>query len=399
MSSNTKQNSWLIPFVAIVVTNFIFCIGFYALEPTLPLYVASLGASDSQVGLVATGYFLAAVITRIFIGLFVEKVGRKNTLRIGMVSSVVFMLLYQLTRSAMSATCVRILQGCGYGLVTTMFGSIAADILPKDRHGEGIGYLSMSTTLAVSFSPALALGIVDRSGFYVMFLLAAIALAIATVIGFRFISTPESLAGVQVKKEAPKEKLPFWRSFYDPRVTIPALILLLFGISRSSEQTFLPLLAKEQALTALSVFFVIKTWVCFASKFVTGKFYDRFGPGAAIIPGGVCMAICLGLYSITSSNVHLLIAAVFSGLALGQIVPAFQAFFMDLVGRNRSLGNGLFYNSMDLGASLGGAIMGAVSGVVGYRSMFRICMFLMIIYCVGFVVYWSFKKKTFEVER
>ena len=391
---STDKKKWLPYYIAIVVANFIFNFGFYALEPTLPLYVSSLGASDTQVGLVATGFFIAAVVTRIFIGLLVEKLGRKNMLRIGVIISVVFMLCYQLTASSLDATIVRILQGVGYGLVTTMFGSIAADILPPDKRGQGIGYLSMSTTGAVAFSPAVALSIVEKSGFKVMFLVAAGAMLIAALVCLFFVKVPET-----IPEELPPEgerikKPPFWKSFYDPRVTLPIIILLLFGISRCSEQTFLPVLAQEQGLTKLSVFFIVKTWVCFASKILTGRLYDKHGPAASIIPGGISMFICLFLYSFTRTDTVLLIAAVFSGFALGQIIPAFQTFMMELVGRNRSLGNALFYNGLDLGSALGGFLMGSVSDRIGYMSMFRICSILMVGYIVLFAVFYMSKRKT-----
>ncbi|MBR2667955.1 MAG: MFS transporter [Oscillospiraceae bacterium] len=378
------EKVWSKPFITIVVANFIFCFGFYALEPTLPLYVSSLGATDTQVGLVATGFFFAAIVTRIFLGFLVDKVGRKAMLRTGAVISVVFMLLYLLTAASLGATLVRILQGVGYGMVTTMFGSIAADILPDSRRGEGIGYLSMSTTGAVAFSPAVALAIVNHVGFRPMFLSAAFAMLLAAICTF-FLRIPENTLAAAGPDGAPAkpEKLPVWRKFYDPRVSIPAVLLMLYGICRVSEQNFIPLLAKQEALTVLSVFFVIKTWVCFGSKFLTAKIYDRKGPSSSIIPGGAAMAICMLLLSMTHTNAMLLVTSVFSGIALGMIIPAFQAFVMDLVGRNqRSLGNALFYNFLDIGTGIGGVIMGSIANHAGYFNMFRFGMILMILYLI-----------------
>lgn len=385
----TRENLWVRGFIIIIAANFIFCFGFYALEPTLPLYVASLGASDAQLGLVATGFFISAVITRIFIGFLADKLGRQVMLRTGATLSVAFMLLYLVTSTSLNAALVRVLQGIGYGLVTTMFGSIAADILPDSRRGEGIGYLSMSTTGAVAFSPAVALTIVDKRGFHFMFFCAAGAMLLAAICTY-LIRVPSitAQASPDSSQGAPASvKTSVWQKFYDPRVTVPGLLLFLYGICRSSEQTFVPMLAEQQGLTLLSVFFVIKTWVCFGSKFLTGKLYDRKGPAASIIPGGLAMAVGLGLLSVTRSNTMLLVVGVFSGLALGQIVPAFQAFIMDLVGRNRSLGNGLFYNFLDLGAAAGGFIMGVLSNQFGYFKMFRVGMALMLVYLVIYLLY------------
>lgn len=45
---------------------------------------------------------------------------------------------------------IRLIHGAGFGLATTYFATIAAEIIPKERRGEGIGYFGVGETIAVS---------------------------------------------------------------------------------------------------------------------------------------------------------------------------------------------------------------------------------------------------------
>ena len=384
---------WTRAFITLMAAQIIFFFGFYMLTPTLPLYTKMLGANDTQVGLITTFYSLACFVTRLSIGFLLQRFTRKTLLRIGVIVSCVLTAAYALTHGLPGVIVLRIIQGFGFGMVSTFCGAMAADALPDARRGEGMGYFGMGTTVAIAFSPTVGLAIANNVNFAAMFLAAAVILVVAAV-SVSFVKVPD--ASEKKKAPAPAEeeaaaeakppvKDPFWMKIFDPVIAFPALLLLLYGICRGAEQNFIPLLSSSQGLTMLSVYFIVQTAVSFVFKFITGKFYDKYGVGSSIVPGGILILADMLVLSLTHGNAMLLLAGVFGGAGLGALIPAFQAWIMTTVGREkRNLGSAMYYNVYDIGIAVGSVGMGAIADRIGYCGMFRWGVYIMIVYLVLF---------------
>ena len=52
---------------------------------------------------------------------------------------------------------MRVLFGIGFGMTSTSFPTMASDVIPIKRLGEGMGYFGLSTTLAMSIGPMIGL--------------------------------------------------------------------------------------------------------------------------------------------------------------------------------------------------------------------------------------------------
>ncbi|MBC7105699.1 MAG: MFS transporter, partial [Firmicutes bacterium] len=68
---------WSRNFVAACAAQFFYFGSFYLLIPTLPQYVAGLGGTLSQVGVVMGLFTLAAVVLRPYFGRLGDRYGRK----------------------------------------------------------------------------------------------------------------------------------------------------------------------------------------------------------------------------------------------------------------------------------------------------------------------------------
>src|SRR5262245_17380214 len=55
----------------------------YYLLPTLPLYVQRLGGSTNEVGLIVGAFSLASLLTRPFVGIWMDRHGRRSFLVVG----------------------------------------------------------------------------------------------------------------------------------------------------------------------------------------------------------------------------------------------------------------------------------------------------------------------------
>ena len=63
------------------------------------------------------------------------------------------------------------MHGIGWGLTTTANSTIAAEALPEDKLGRGIGIFGIASSLASAVAPNLGLQIVEAFGFFAMFLI------------------------------------------------------------------------------------------------------------------------------------------------------------------------------------------------------------------------------------
>ena len=83
----------------------------------------------------------------------------------------------------------RLLHGITLGMASTATGTIVAQIIPKTRKGEGIGYYSMSATLATAIGPFIGLYMTQHTSFQMIFSF-CLALGIISLITAFFVYVP-----------------------------------------------------------------------------------------------------------------------------------------------------------------------------------------------------------------
>ena len=121
---------------------------------TIAVYaVAEFDASTSQAGLVTGIFIIGTLFGRLFIGRFIDSIGRKRTLFIGLIFFTLTTILYFVNFGLTFLLINRLVHGIALGVASTATGTIVAQIIPATRRGEGIGYYSMSATLATAIGP------------------------------------------------------------------------------------------------------------------------------------------------------------------------------------------------------------------------------------------------------
>lgn len=151
----TKAPLWTRRFFAIIIANGLLFASFHCLLPTLPLYVASLGASGAEIGLISGIFGVSAIFIRFFTDDFVKLLGKKKCLYLGLFFSLVSTIAYAFFTSIHMLMIARIIQGLGFGLGTTFAAALAVDIIPSSRRGEGVGYFGLGNTISMGIAPAL----------------------------------------------------------------------------------------------------------------------------------------------------------------------------------------------------------------------------------------------------
>jgi predicted MFS family arabinose efflux permease len=279
---------------------------------------------------------------------------------------------------------VRVLQGVGFGIVSTICASLAADLLPDQRRGEGIGYFGMGNTAMVAISPAVGLFLIETIGFDAAFLAAA-GVQVFSVISLAFFRPDPKII---LPRPRPETKLPILQRYYDSSLHLQTVLLILFGFTRCSEMNFVSLLATEQGIPHLSVYFIFQTSVSFAVRFFAGNLYDRKGHAWVIIPGCISFLLAMTFFSFSHNLGMLLAGGFFNGAALGAMQPCMQTWTMSSVApEKRSVASAVYYNFYDIGIVIGSVILGYISDGSGFSVIYRVAYIptalLLIIYCIA----------------
>jgi MFS family permease len=74
---NSMERLWTRPYVLMIAGTFVLFTAFYALYPTLPLFIKQLGGNSGHVGLAMGVFMLASVVFRPIVGGLLDRFGRR----------------------------------------------------------------------------------------------------------------------------------------------------------------------------------------------------------------------------------------------------------------------------------------------------------------------------------
>src|SRR5699024_3959945 len=161
--------------------NFFIFLGFQMTLPTIPIFVNELGGSDQLIGIIVGIFTFSALLLRPLAGHALESKGRGFGYIFGIVLFILSIGSFGFISAIGFLIVMRIVQGIGWGFSTTASGTIATDLIPPQRRGEGMGYFGLSGNLALAFGPALGLTLVGVLTFSQLFLICS-ALGVLTLL-------------------------------------------------------------------------------------------------------------------------------------------------------------------------------------------------------------------------
>lgn len=352
-------------FLFIWLANFFIFLGFQMTLPTLPIFVKELGGSDQIVGLIVGVFTFSALLLRPFAGNALETRGRQVVYLFGLSLFVISVGAFAFATSIFMLIVMRILQGVGWGFSTTASGTVATDLIPPKRRGEGMGYYGLSSNLALALGPALGLSLVGVISFTQLFLIASamglIALLLALMIRYKKV------------EESPDKTTTVKFDVFEKSAINPSILLFFITLTFGGIATFLPLYAIERSVEGISLYFVVYAIFLMISRLIAGKIYDEKGHMYVFPPGALMILIAMILLAWLPSTLVLLLAAAFYGFGFGSVQPALQAWAVNSAAKNRKgMANATFFSFFDLGVGIGAMGFGIIANQLGYRYIYII---------------------------
>lgn len=358
-----SEKIWTRDFVIICLSNFFIFLGFQMTLPTIPLFVEELGGNDQLIGIVVGIFTFSALLLRPYAGHALESKGRRFVYLTGLGIFVLSVGSFGFVKSLIFLFIMRIIQGLGWGFSTTASGTIATDLIPAKRRGEGMGYYGLSGNLALAFGPTLGLALVGVVSFTQLFLICAI-LGLAAF----FLSST-----IRYKKAEPQiVQLKKW-DIYEKSALPPSMLLFFITVTFGGIASFLPIYSAQKGIPGIQWYFLLYALALMISRTFAGKLYDQKGHQAVFIPGALLIIISMILLSWLPNSLFLYIAAILYGLGFGTVQPALQAWSVKEAPANRrGMANATFFSFFDLGVGIGAIMFGQIAHWFGYSAIYAV---------------------------
>ncbi|MFJ7755380.1 MFS transporter [Peribacillus muralis] len=366
----SRPKLWTKDFIIVSSINFFITLIFYLLMVTLAIYaVNELNASTSQAGLISGIFIIGTLIGRLFIGRFIDSIGRKKTLFIGLIFFTLTTILYFVDLGIGFLLVNRLIHGMAMGMASTATGTIVAQIIPATRKGEGIGYYSMSATLATAIGPFIGLYMAQHTSFQVIFSF-CLALGLISLLTAFFLYVP----ALKVTAKAAESKGFKLSNFIEPKALPISLITLILAFCYSSVLSFISFYAIEiDLVNTASFFFVIYAVAVLLSRPFSGPLMDRRGANFIMYPAFMIFGAGLLLLSITTNSFTLLAAGFLIGLGFGNMQSSSQAIAVKLTPPHRmGMATSTFFIMLDAGLGFGPYILGFIIPITGYSTLYVI---------------------------
>ncbi|WP_158539662.1 MFS transporter [Gordonibacter sp. 28C] len=402
-----RERLWSPLFVAIVAATLCcFMVG-QGLNSGTSVFLARMGNSAAFAGALAAVFSASAAVARIVCGPLVDRAGRLRVMAVGAVLLLVGTLLPALSANDTVFVVCRIVQGVGFSAATTASATAAADVLPRSRLGEGIGYYGLGQALAMSVGPALALLLVNTDPAANLYLgLAGIAALCVVLTAFcRYERNPSRLPATaayrrlfeererraaDAKPEESGER--GLRRIFEPSALPGALPMLVLSPAFGFGIFFAGLYGTTLGVGNPGLFYTLSALSMIAVRLKSKSFMDRVAPIKVFTASTACgLAGFALLFAAGASEIAYYAAGILYGACLGVSMPLNQSVAVKNTPPERwGAANALYLLASDIGIGIGSAIWGVVNDAAGFPV--TICCVMGCILVSWVVAWFSYPK-------
>lgn len=348
-------------------SNMALYFAFYLLAPLLPIYLSeTYGAGKDMIGLVLSGFTVAALVTRLFSGYLVDSFDRKRVLMTAYLLFAVFFAGYLVVSSLLLFAIVRTLHGGPFGTTTVANSTAAIDVLPSSRRNEGIGFYGLSNNVGMALGPLAGVALYNYTHNFELLFWVALLIALAGLLTTSCIRIPTR------ELQRGKRKLSLDR-FFLGRAWLLAVNIAMFSFSFGVLSNYLAIYTQDVLgmSSGTSAYFLILS---------AGLIISRFQGASALRKGRLTHNAGEGiLFSLAGYTIFALwhhpaayyLSALLIGLGNGHMYPAFLNMFIHMAQHNeRGTANSSILVAWDLGFGFGILVGGVAAEYTGYTGAF-----------------------------
>lgn len=374
-----KNKLWTKDFTLITLANLLMAIAFYFMVPILPVFLTdNFSATESQIGLVLSFYTIAALLVRPFAGYALDVIGRYSIYVVSLLLFSTIFFGYVWATSILFVLILRFMHGLTWGSMSTAGSTIAVDLAPQKRRGEGIGVFGLSMTIAMAIGPLIAIAITGDSSYKRLFYSAAGFSFLGLVLAF-FVRVPRIVTkkrGFKISSLIEKKSLPV------------SLNVFLVTIPYGGIISFIALYGRAIGIESSGLFFLLIAVGIAISRILSGKSFDRAGPKKICILGLGLLIAGLFILALNKSFIGYHFSALILGFGFGIIMATFQAIANHKIEpEKRGAANSTYLTLFDSGIGFGMLLVGYLIQVMDYSGAFILCGAIEVMALFVFIFY------------
>lgn len=395
---SVKEKLWNSNYTKTWIATFMLYVSFMLLMPLFPLYLRdNFGANKETIGIVLSGYTLAALFIRPISGYLVDTFPRKVILIIFYFLFAAISAGYLVATSVALFAIFRTLHGIPFGATTVAGTTMAVDVLHPTRRAEGIGYYGLSNNIATAISPTIALWILHFTNSYTLLFWLSIMISLIGLIICSTIHPPTKLStppnsSSKTEGEPVRDTLSVTLPPPTPSpMTATRRIVVLLGklfllrgyllgasmiclaMSYGVLSTYVAIYAAEELdiESGAGIFFFLLASGLALSRLTGARGLRK---GRVVHNASEGMLVSLVGYFLFAAVHHpfaFYASALIIGLGNGHMYPAYQNMFINLSTNNqRGTANSTLLTSWDSGMGLGVLFGGILAEAVNYHASF-----------------------------
>lgn len=361
------EKLWNRNYCRAMLGNFMLFFSFYLLTPLLPIYLdAQFHADKDMIGLVLSGYVVAALIVRPFSGFIVDSFDRRKVLMFCFFAFFICFTGYIGAGTLLMFALVRTIHGLPFGATTVANSTVAIDTLPSSRRNEGIGFYGLSNNLAMAIAPSAGIWVYGLTDNFTLLFWISLVVAFA---GFYCASS------IRLPKRHRIEGRPHLSMdhFFLTRAWLMAINIALFGLCWGVMSNYVAIYGKERLgiTDGTGVFFALLSTGLFVSRLYGSKSLRKGRLTENALEGASISAVGFTLFALVHQPWAFYISAPLIGLGNGRMFPAFLNMFISVARHDqRGTANSSILTSWDVGMGLGILAGGVLVEYAGYGAAF-----------------------------
>lgn len=390
--SANAQKLWNTNYIKVMCANFLLFFAFFLLTPLLPIYLSDVFHADKDtIGIVLSGYVIAALVIRPFSGFIVDTFERKRVLVICFFFFFICFAGYIAAGTLLMFGIVRTLHGMPFGATTVANSTVAIDVLPSERRNEGIGYYGLSNNLAMAIAPSAGVYLYNLTGNFILLFWIALVAAFLGMLCTMTLKMPYR-PSIQGKRCLSLDH------FFLTRAWMMAINISFFALCWGIMSSYVAIYGKEKlGITGgTGAFFALLATGLFVSRLWGSRSLRAGRITANCVFGVLVSSVGYTLFALSPGAWAYYVSALLIGLGNGRMYPAFLNMFIKVARHDqRGTANSSILISWDVGVGVGMLVGGVLAEYAGYGSAFWAAA---VVQCAGAAMF-IFRTRRFFLRR
>ncbi len=368
-------------FALITVANFFLFCNFSSFF-LLPLFIKNLGGDEANIGFIMGSFGITPLGSIPFVAFLIDRYGRRRFMLFGSVVMCLSSLAYIIiTNLSPLFYLFRMLQGIGFAFFFTSAGTAAADFIPQQKRGQGLGIFGAFTIASYALGPTIGEAVIKNLGFHFFFIYASSFSLIAIVFVYL-------IKDADFKRSTDPYGLDFFRLAFSRRYTVLLISNLILAGGFGSVLNFISAFVKTKGLD-VSYFFLTYTVTVTSMRVLGGRISDVLGRKKVASPSLLFFSLSLAAMGLVNSVYNLILVSFLFSISYGMLYPTLSALLIDRANPDeRGKAMGAFNACFSIGTNFLTFGFGVIARDLGFGGMYLTSAVFVFI---GFLVFSLFE--------